>query len=147
MNRRGFLQACLAAATAPYVITSAGVLMPVRKIFVPEVQGPAVQLMRGGDPMDLLPGSFGRASVKAEGSNIAYDGLQSIYRWVRSEKVGEFEKAGWQVVTRTDPTSRVQVPLAPTPAVVQAFNFAECREVVDDYLDSVPAVRLSTYRK
>lgn len=30
MNRRSFLQACLAAAAAPYVVTSAGVLMPVR---------------------------------------------------------------------------------------------------------------------
>ncbi len=33
MNRRGFLQACLAAATAPYVSTAAGVLMPVRKVW------------------------------------------------------------------------------------------------------------------
>ena len=32
MNRRGFLQAILASATAPYVVTSAGVLMPVRKL-------------------------------------------------------------------------------------------------------------------
>lgn len=32
MKRRGFLQACLAAATAPYVVTTAGVLMPVRKV-------------------------------------------------------------------------------------------------------------------
>lgn len=32
MNRRGFLQACLAAATAPYVVTASGVLMPVRKL-------------------------------------------------------------------------------------------------------------------
>lgn len=33
MNRRGFLQACLASATAPYVVTSAGVLMAVRKLW------------------------------------------------------------------------------------------------------------------
>lgn len=32
MNRRGFLQACLASAIAPYVVTSAGVLMPLAKI-------------------------------------------------------------------------------------------------------------------
>lgn len=32
MNRRGFLAACLASATAPYVVTSAGVLMPVAKV-------------------------------------------------------------------------------------------------------------------
>lgn len=37
MNRRGFLQAILASATAPYVITTAGVLMPVKKIFVPSL--------------------------------------------------------------------------------------------------------------
>jgi len=36
MNRRGFLQACLAAAAAPYVSTAAGVLMPVRKVFAAE---------------------------------------------------------------------------------------------------------------
>jgi hypothetical protein len=32
MNRRGFLRSMLAAAAAPYVITTAGVLMPVRQI-------------------------------------------------------------------------------------------------------------------
>jgi hypothetical protein len=32
MNRRGFLKSMLAAGVAPYVVTSAGVLMPVRKI-------------------------------------------------------------------------------------------------------------------
>ena len=35
MNRRGFLQAILAAGVAPWVITKAGVLMPVRKVIVP----------------------------------------------------------------------------------------------------------------
>lgn len=32
MNRRGFLKAILAAGVAPYVVTTAGVLMPVEKI-------------------------------------------------------------------------------------------------------------------
>jgi hypothetical protein len=32
MHRRGFLKACLAAAAAPYVVTAAGVLMPVRNV-------------------------------------------------------------------------------------------------------------------
>lgn len=36
MNRRGFLQSILAAGVAPYVVSS-GVLMPVKKIWVPEV--------------------------------------------------------------------------------------------------------------
>lgn len=31
MNRRGFLQAVLASSIAPYVITTAGVLMPTRQ--------------------------------------------------------------------------------------------------------------------
>lgn len=37
MNRRGFLQAILAAGVAPWAITKAGVLMPVRKVIVPEI--------------------------------------------------------------------------------------------------------------
>lgn len=36
MNRRGFMKAILAAGAAPYVQTAAGVLMPVRKLVVPE---------------------------------------------------------------------------------------------------------------
>lgn len=40
MNRRGFLKAILAAGVAPYVVTTAGVLMPVRKIAtVPTIIG------------------------------------------------------------------------------------------------------------
>ena len=35
MNRRGFLASILASATAPYVCTAAGVLMPVKKILAP----------------------------------------------------------------------------------------------------------------
>jgi hypothetical protein len=35
MNRRGFLSACLATATAPYVVR-AGVLMPVRSLWTPK---------------------------------------------------------------------------------------------------------------
>lgn len=35
MNRRSFLQACLASATAPYVVTTAGVLMPVKSLWTP----------------------------------------------------------------------------------------------------------------
>src|SRR5580692_1685870 len=33
MNRRGFLQAVLAAGVAPYVVTTSGILMPVRKVW------------------------------------------------------------------------------------------------------------------
>lgn len=32
MNRRSFMQSILAAGVAPYVVTAAGVLMPVRQI-------------------------------------------------------------------------------------------------------------------
>jgi hypothetical protein len=35
MNRRGFLKSILAAGVAPYVVTSAGVLMPLKQIIVP----------------------------------------------------------------------------------------------------------------
>jgi hypothetical protein len=33
MNRRGFLKSILAAGVAPYVVTTAGVLMPVRRVW------------------------------------------------------------------------------------------------------------------
>jgi hypothetical protein len=36
MNRRGFLRSILAAGVAPYVVTTAGVLMPVRKLVTPD---------------------------------------------------------------------------------------------------------------
>lgn len=35
MNRRGFLKSILAAGIAPYVITTSGLLMPVRAIAMP----------------------------------------------------------------------------------------------------------------
>lgn len=36
VTRRGFLNGILAAGVAPYVVTTAGVLMPVRKLWVPD---------------------------------------------------------------------------------------------------------------
>ena len=39
MNRRGFLQSILALGVAPYVVTTAGVLMPVRQVItIPDVE-------------------------------------------------------------------------------------------------------------
>lgn len=35
MNRRSFMQSILAAGVAPYVVTTAGVLMPVRQLWAP----------------------------------------------------------------------------------------------------------------
>lgn len=35
MNRRGFLKAILASGVAPYVCTTAGVLMPVKPLWTP----------------------------------------------------------------------------------------------------------------
>ena len=35
MNRRGFLKSIIAAGVAPYVVTAAGVLMPVRNVWTP----------------------------------------------------------------------------------------------------------------
>jgi hypothetical protein len=39
VNRRGFLKSILAAGVAPYVVTTAGVLMPVRQriVYLPEL--------------------------------------------------------------------------------------------------------------
>lgn len=47
MNRRSFIASILAAGVAPYV-AKAGVLMPVRRVWVPEVTG--MSLMTGAAP-------------------------------------------------------------------------------------------------
>jgi hypothetical protein len=39
VNRRSFMKAILAAGAAPYVVTSAGVLMPARSLLVPDGNG------------------------------------------------------------------------------------------------------------
>ena len=39
MNRRSFLQSCLAVSIAPYVITTSGLLMPLRKVWTAEAAG------------------------------------------------------------------------------------------------------------
>ncbi len=51
MNRRGFLQAILASAVAPWVITKAGVLMPGRGVTVPRFlwHPPSAALLAGFD--------------------------------------------------------------------------------------------------
>ena len=36
MDRRGFMKSILATGVAPYVITTSGLLMPVKKILTPE---------------------------------------------------------------------------------------------------------------
>ena len=35
MNRRGFMQSILATGVAPWVVTTAGMLMPIRQIIAP----------------------------------------------------------------------------------------------------------------
>ena len=67
MNRRGFLQACLATATAPYVVTSSGVLMPVRTLTT--VNLPYIQEYLG----------------------------PYIYRWVGIERIAMYQQAGWEI--------------------------------------------------
>ena len=47
MNRRSFIQSILAAGVAPYVVTTAGVLMPVRQIVSVEI-APAVAMEFNG---------------------------------------------------------------------------------------------------
>jgi hypothetical protein len=46
MNRRGFLKSMLAAGVAPYVVTSAGVLMPVKKILT--ATAPEIAFIQNG---------------------------------------------------------------------------------------------------
>lgn len=53
VNRRNFMQAILAAGVAPYVVTTAGVLMPVR------------QIMAGPLPLDLAAEAFLKLAVAA----------------------------------------------------------------------------------
>lgn len=48
MNRRSFIQGILSAGVAPYVVTTAGVLMPVRKLWTPfSGEFESVQILRG----------------------------------------------------------------------------------------------------
>ena len=50
MNRRGFLQSILALGVAPYVVTTAGVLMPVRQVItIPDVETLWIQPVVGSD--------------------------------------------------------------------------------------------------
>ena len=53
MNRRGFLKSILAAGVAPYVVTTAGVLMPVRQIArLEDFSGPWGVLYPYTEPID-----------------------------------------------------------------------------------------------
>jgi hypothetical protein len=52
MNRRGFLQAILAAGVAPAVITTPGILMPVKQLWIPSSDLTAIQ------PSVMLTGNF-----------------------------------------------------------------------------------------
>lgn len=52
MNRRSFLASILASATAPYVSTAAGVLMPVKKLVAPDYswwRSPPISAYNAGD--------------------------------------------------------------------------------------------------
>ncbi len=65
MNRRSFMQSILAASAAPWVCTTAGVLMPVRKIiaspqslvFPNGVAGDMVSIVQYKDGRVLFTGS------------------------------------------------------------------------------------------
>lgn len=65
MNRRGFLKGILAAGAAPYVVTTAGLLMPVRQIVVADLTEASLEQMvvdiykrvnQGGFAAILRPG-------------------------------------------------------------------------------------------
>lgn len=59
MNRRGFLKGILAAGVAPYVVTRAGVLMPVKKLWTPIDYNSAQRIIFNGlVGASLVPGDF-----------------------------------------------------------------------------------------
>ena len=92
MNRRGFLQTCIALGAAPYVITGAGVLMPVQKVL--------------SAPIDLWPGI-----------NAWYDNM--FYRWVGPEAAKKLQSAGWEIVSLGESPS---IPGMPVLTAVSTEN-------------------------
>ena len=71
MNRRGFLKGILAAGVAPYVVTGAGVLMPVKKLWTPINYNSAQRIIFNGLVGALVPGDFVLVDV---------EGLQRVAR-------------------------------------------------------------------
>lgn len=66
MNRRGFLKGILSAGVAPYVVTSAGVLMPVRSIALPE----AGHVMVGQEILSIRLAQDGTRWFRRAGSSV-----------------------------------------------------------------------------
>lgn len=99
MNRRSFMKAILATATAPYVVTTAGILMPVKSIIT--------------QPLDLITMRL----MAVEDSLGNYQ-----YRWVSSDAVAKAVTAGWGLVTQTDPATKVQIPIKPEDPMGKALD-------------------------
>ena len=59
MNRRGFLAGVLAAGIAPYVVTTAGVLMPVRDLWKP-----SLNITFNGEEIALTIDDFARTYLE-----------------------------------------------------------------------------------
>ena len=77
MNRRGFLKSILAAGVAPYVVTTAGVLMPVRQIArLEDFSGPWGVLYPYTEPIDAKQ-FFGQGIV-ASADHVEAQRLQNI---------------------------------------------------------------------
>ena len=65
MNRRGFMQSILAASVAPWICTTSGILMPVRKViaapqqllFPYGVAGDTISIVQYGENRILWSGS------------------------------------------------------------------------------------------
>ena len=68
MNRRGFLKGMLATGVAPYVVTAAGVLMPVRKLWEPGIA--FVQSGTGATSLTLQAVIGQRIMVSNQGGRI-----------------------------------------------------------------------------
>lgn len=76
MNRRGFLQSILVAGVAPYVITSSGVLMPIRqRIIKPAYHYVRASYREWTDETILVEGSLdGRTWVVLPQDFVVRDG-------------------------------------------------------------------------
>jgi hypothetical protein len=81
MNRRGFLKSMLAAGVAPYVVTSAGVLMPVKKILT--ATAPEIAFVQSGP--GATPQTFQEA-LRLWGDGI-HDDTAALQAWLDGSPV------------------------------------------------------------
>ena len=81
MNRRSFMTAILASGVAPYVVTSAGVLMPVHALAVPAISW---LINSDNETVHLRLGGVSGAEIIRE---VSRDGKI----WVRDDALTDFQ--------------------------------------------------------